>query len=68
VFGLFHFYRQIFLGEAASGISAQVADLTIRERMYLFPVVAAVLFCGIYPRPFLETVRPAAVALLSMVK
>ena len=56
---------------AVTQVSAQVAgftDLSLRERSFLFPLAAALLICGLYPKPFIEMVRPAVLTLLSLVK
>lgn len=60
-------YRYVFLGKA-SPQSTEVADLSWRERLYMFPVVFGLLAFGIYPKPLLDLVRPTALTLLSMVK
>ena len=43
-------------------------DLTLREQAYLLPLVSGLLFCGMYPKPLLELVRPTVLTLLSTVK
>jgi NADH-quinone oxidoreductase subunit M len=68
---LFTMYRCVFLGGGGSGggeSSEPFHDLTIRERAYLLPLVAGILFCGLYPKPLLELVRPTVLTLLSTIK
>lgn len=68
---LFTMYRYVFLGSLSNGEqtgSTTFADLTVREKAYLLPLVASLLFFGIYPKPLIELVRPTVVTLLSMVK
>ena len=43
-------------------------DLSLRERACLVPLVAGLLFCGFYPKPLLEIVRPTVLSILSTVK
>jgi NADH-quinone oxidoreductase subunit M len=64
---LFSMYRSIFLGEPASELVA-FKDLTVRERTYLFPVVACLIVFGVYPKPLIELIRPTVLTLLSSVK
>jgi NADH-quinone oxidoreductase subunit M len=63
---LFTMYRYVFLG--AGGQAATFTDLTMRERVYLLPLVACLLFFGLYPKPLLELVRPTVLTLLSTIK
>jgi NADH-quinone oxidoreductase subunit M len=64
---LFTMYRCVFLGKAEEG-GAVFADLGLRERAYLLPLVAALLIFGLYPKPLLDLVRPTVLTLLSTVK
>ncbi len=64
---LFSLFRWIFLGQE-SHAAKKVFDLTLRERGYLFPVVLMLVATGVYPKPWLELVRPAVLTLLSLVK
>lgn len=64
---LFTVYRYIFLGENHQAVQV-FQDLSVRERVYLFPMVVGLLVFGIYPKPFLDLVKPTVVALLSTVK
>ncbi len=81
---LFNMYRYIFLGTPFhAGPRVEVTaseehlhashpsrfeDLTFRERMYLFPMMMGILFFGLYPKPFIELIRPTVLTLLSVVK
>ena len=65
VFYFFNMYKQVFLGTGGQG---EFRDIDLRERSYLLPLALALLFCGLYPKPLIEIVRPAALVLLSMVK
>jgi len=66
-YGLFSVYRNIFLGSGTS-VDKESTDLSWRERMYFFPIVAALLLLGVYPNPLLALVKPTALTLLSIVK
>jgi len=64
---LFTMYRAVFLGSEGAGAQG-FTDLTLRERVYFLPLLAGLLFCGLYPKPLLELVRPTVLTLLSTVK
>jgi NADH-quinone oxidoreductase subunit M len=64
---LFNLYRQFFLGEQGSS-SKGFGDLSLREQLYLLPLLAGIVFCGLYPKPLLELVRPTVLTLLSTIK
>jgi len=64
---LFMMYRYIFLGKQ-SGMAVEFIDLTVREKAYFVPLVASLLLFGLYPKPFIELVRPTALTLLSTIK
>ncbi|HLE00145.1 MAG TPA: NADH-quinone oxidoreductase subunit M [Bdellovibrionota bacterium] len=64
---LFVMYRLIFLGDSSVEMGV-FGDLTLREQAYLLPLVSGLLFCGMYPKPLLELVRPTVLTLLSTVK
>ena len=50
-------YERVFTGEAGSD---RHPDLSPTEIGILVPIVALVLFLGIYPKPVLERIQPAA--------
>lgn len=64
---LFGMYRGVFLGKPANDVNA-FSDLTLRERTFLIPLVTLLLIFGVYPKPFIELVKPTLVTLLSTIK
>jgi NADH-quinone oxidoreductase subunit M len=68
VYYLFNMYKAVFLGVPAQGNAAAFTDLSLRERSFLLPLAMALLVFGLYPKPFIEMVRPAVLTLLSVVK
>jgi NADH-quinone oxidoreductase subunit M len=44
-----------------------VGDLNLREIAILLPLVVAILWLGIYPRPFLDRMEPAVRTLIEQV-
>jgi NADH-quinone oxidoreductase subunit M len=52
-------YQRVFHGEPREPVR-QLPDLGRREVAMLAPVVALIVFIGVYPKPFLERIEPAA--------
>jgi NADH-quinone oxidoreductase subunit M len=48
--------------------NAKVADLSWGERAIMLPLVAFIVFLGIYPRPVLERITPSVDAVLTRVE
>ncbi|WP_439534876.1 NADH-quinone oxidoreductase subunit M [Polymorphobacter sp.] len=55
-------YRRIAFGAAAGDDTRAMPDLKAREVAILLPVVAVVLWMGIYPKPFQDPMKPAIAA------
>jgi formate hydrogenlyase subunit 3/multisubunit Na+/H+ antiporter MnhD subunit len=51
-------YQRIFQGKA-TGANAAVRDISVRELAAIAPLLAGIVFLGIYPKPFLDRVTPA---------
>lgn len=66
-YGFFGVYRLIFLGKPSSELK-DVADLSSRERGYLFPIIGVLFILGVYPEPLLNLVRPSVASLLELIK
>src|SRR5882762_958048 len=49
---MFRTYQRTMLGESNS-LTASFADLTVREKVILYPVVALIVLIGVYPAPLL---------------
>lgn len=47
-------------GGARVGAISRLRDLTAREYLIVAPLMAAILFLGLYPKPILSVVQPAA--------
>ncbi|HAH05837.1 MAG TPA: Fe-S-binding domain-containing protein [Elusimicrobia bacterium] len=57
-------FQAVFWAPAGPGsASPGLADLDLRERLILWTLVALILWLGLYPRPMLELLEPAASAL-----
>jgi NADH-quinone oxidoreductase subunit M len=53
-------YQRVFHGEPVRAENRTLHDLGGREVAMLAPVVALILFIGVYPKPFLDRIEPAA--------
>jgi NADH-quinone oxidoreductase subunit M len=51
-------YQRVFHG-VATGANAVVKDMTWREKGAILPLVAGIVFLGVYPKPFLDRVTPS---------
>ena len=52
-------YQRVFHGEPA-GENRTLPDLSRRELATLLPILVLIVFIGVYPKPFLERIEPAA--------
>ena len=51
-------YQRVFHGPA-EGENAEMPDMNRWELLYMAPLLAAILFLGVYPKPVLERIEPA---------
>ncbi len=59
-------FQRVFQGPV-SGDNAAVRDMTWRERGAILPLVAAIVFLGVYPKPVLDRITPSVTHLLDHV-
>jgi NADH-quinone oxidoreductase subunit M len=60
-------YQRVFHGEP-DGENATIPDMNWRERAVMVPLVAAIVFLGVYPKPVLDRINPSAERLLDHVE
>ena len=60
-------YQRVFHGEPDEE-NKNFRELTMREGLILFPMIAAIFFCGIYPKPMLDRIEPSVKALIAHVE
>jgi NADH-quinone oxidoreductase subunit M len=53
-------YQRVFHGEPTIEENRVMIDLNLREISMLAPIMALIVLIGVYPRPFLDTIEPAA--------
>ncbi|HEX7443629.1 MAG TPA: NADH-quinone oxidoreductase subunit M, partial [Acidimicrobiales bacterium] len=60
-------YQRVFHGEPDEA-NLGFPDLAIGEKLVMLPLVALIVFLGIYPKPVLERIEPSIKALLAHVE
>jgi len=60
-------YQRTFHGRA-EGANADFAEMTMRERMVMVPLVVLIVFLGVYPKPVLDRIRPSVRDLITHVQ
>ncbi len=58
-------YRRVCFGELVKNDLKKMTDLSLREKLIFAPLVAAVLWLGIYPKPVLEAMHPSVEHLIA---
>jgi NADH-quinone oxidoreductase subunit M len=57
-------YQRSFHGEPDAA-SEGMADLNMRERLVMAPLLILIVVMGVYPKPFIERIEPSVKAILS---
>lgn len=53
-------YQRVFHGPVTTEENRKIPDLGLREAVMLAPILALIVAIGVYPKPFLERIEPAA--------
>jgi NADH-quinone oxidoreductase subunit M len=63
-------YQRVFHGtpDDASDDNATIADLSLRERLVILPLLGLIVFLGVYPKPALDRIEPSVRALIEHVE
>jgi NADH-quinone oxidoreductase subunit M len=61
-------YQRMFFGNIDNAKNAGLPDLSIREWVYMTPLVAMSLWIGVYPKPFLNYIERPVNALVRQVQ
>jgi NADH-quinone oxidoreductase subunit M len=61
-------FRRVVFGPVKVPGEGHVRDLDLREKLVLSPLLALILFMGIYPEPFLTRMKPALEQVLKKVE
>ena len=60
-------YQRVFHG-VPSGANATMSDMTWRERGVIVPLIAGIVFLGVYPKPVLDRINPSVNHLIAHVQ
>jgi NADH-quinone oxidoreductase subunit M len=60
-------YERVMWGPITKTVNETIADLTGREIAVMVPLIALMLFMGLYPKPLLNRMEPSVNALLDRV-
>jgi len=60
-------YQRVFHG-TPEGENASIADMSWREGLVMAPLLAGIVFLGVYPKPVLERMEPAVDRLIAHVE
>ena len=60
-------YQRVFHGPA-EGDNAEMPDLRLREGLVMAPLLALIVFMGVYPKPVIERMEPIVDALVAHVE
>jgi NADH-quinone oxidoreductase subunit M len=60
-------YERVMFGPITKAVNETLADLTPREISVMVPVIALMLFMGLFPRPLISRIEPSVTAMLSHV-
>jgi NADH-quinone oxidoreductase subunit M len=61
-------YQQVFHGPAPEPAAPPFKEMTARERLVMAPLVLAIVFLGVYPKPVLDRITPSVNALITHVQ
>jgi NADH-quinone oxidoreductase subunit M len=57
-------YERVMFGPITKAVNETIADLSAREIAVMVPLIALMLFMGLYPRPLLSRMEPSVVRML----
>ncbi|HMA45814.1 MAG TPA: NADH-quinone oxidoreductase subunit M, partial [Frankiaceae bacterium] len=58
-------YQRTMTGPLVHAENRGLPDLSVRESFVVAPVIALIVALGVYPKPLLDTIRPAVTATFS---
>ncbi len=61
-------YERVFTGELDSDENRALTDIGVREIGILVPIVALIIFLGVYPKPVLDRIEPAVERVLDRIE
>ena len=61
-------FRRVVLGPLSRPENRKLKDIGVREIVILAPILALILFMGIYPQPFLSRMKPSVELIIQRVE
>jgi NADH-quinone oxidoreductase subunit M len=58
-------YERVWFGPIVKAVNETISDLTGREIAVMVPVIALMLFMGLFPRPLISRIEPSVTAMLA---
>ena len=58
-------YERVWFGPIVKAVNETISDLTGREIAVMVPVIALMLFMGLFPRPLISRMEPSVTAMLA---
>src|SRR6202158_3153363 len=58
-------YERVMFGPITKAVNETIRDLTAREIAVMVPIIALMLFMGLYPRPLISRIEPSVTAMLA---
>jgi NADH-quinone oxidoreductase subunit M len=58
-------YERVMFGPIVKAVNETISDLTGREIAVMVPVIALMLFMGLFPRPLISRMEPSVTAMLA---
>jgi NADH-quinone oxidoreductase subunit M len=58
-------YERVMFGPITKAVNETIRDLTGREIAVMVPVIALMLFMGLFPRPLISRMEPSVAAMLA---
>ncbi|HEV2171721.1 MAG TPA: NADH-quinone oxidoreductase subunit M [Candidatus Binatus sp.] len=58
-------YERVMFGPITKAVNETISDLTGREIAVMVPVLALMLFLGLFPRPLIDRMQPSVTAMLA---
>ena len=58
-------YERVMFGPIVKAVNETINDLTGREIAVMVPVIALMLFMGLFPRPLISRMEPSVTAMLA---
>jgi len=61
-------YQRVFHGPITHPANAELSDMKAREWLMLAPIMALIVFIGVYPKPFLDRIEPSATKVVTQLQ